>query len=229
MTRFAMLTAAFAAALLAASACDSEDTKTYDVTITWNIAGAETCTFHLDEDTVLEFDKVQVDVFEEEGDTDPIQDPIQADCGDFSLVVPRLSRGTYFVELGAWAEDDDGDYLPYFQASGEIRAPAESDQGYDFGLVLGSGEIEIKWGFANYEWCDSNGVVDLDISLVDETVACDDETYLLEDVTPGSYTLTITGLDDAGDPVVEGAYNDGQPFSVKPGQTIEALVILDEI
>ena len=134
----------------------------------------------------------------------------------------------YHVELDAYAEDSDGDYIPYFQAEGEIRAPAQLEDGYDFGLSLGKGEIEVKWGFADYGWCGSNGVENLDISLVSELVPCESETYLIEDVEWQEWTLTIDGLDVDGDVVMEGAYNDGNPFMVKPGQHVDAMVVLDE-
>ena len=223
---FGML-AALAALGLAAAGGDTEDGKTYDVTVSWNIAGAETCVFNLDADTQLEFDVVQIDLYDAQGDEAPIQAPIQVDCADFGYTITRLERGKYFAEIGAWAEDEDGDYLPYFQASGEIRAPAETEEGYEFGLLLGTGDIDIVWDFDGPGWCDSNGVTDLDISLVDELVPCDQESYLLEDVSPGNYTLTIDGLDADGNDVVAGEYNDGQPFSIKPGELIEAIVVLE--
>ncbi len=229
MKNFGLIATALASiAALWVAGCDSENNKTYDIPISWNIAGAETCVFNLDADTVLEFDAVTIDIYDREGDEQPIQDRIEVACSDFGYTITRLERGTYFLELGAWAVDEDGEYLPYFQASDEVRAPAEEENGYQFGLMLGTGDIEIKWGFANYEWCDGNGVVDMDISLVDELVPCTDEMYLLEDQTPGGYTLTIEGLDADGVPVSYGEYNEGDPFSLKPGQLVDALVVLDD-
>lgn len=207
--------------------CDTEDTKRYDVNLNWNIAGAETCSMSVAGEDLV-FDEVEITVYKKEGDPEPIQDPVRVPCTDYGYEVNRLKRGTYFVELDAYATDSDGDYIPYFQAEGGIRAPAESDMGYDFGLALGKGEIMIRWGFADYGWCDSNGVSDLDISLVSELVACADETYLMEDVAWQEWTLTIDGLDEDGDVVKTGAYNDGDPFLVKPGQSIDALVVLDD-
>ena len=93
--------------------------------------------------------------------------------------------------------------------------------------MLGKGDILIKWGFSNYEWCESNDVVNMDISLVDELVPCTDENYLMEDVSWATYTLTISGLDDGGDEVAYGEYNEGEPFAVKPGQLVDAMVVLE--
>jgi len=157
-----------AVASAAFAGCDSEDTKRYDVTVTWNVAGAEVCSAYLNEDTTLEFDNVEINVYKTPEDTEPIQDAAQASCSEFSYTIPRLKRGTYHVELGAYAEDDDGDYLPYYQAEGEIEAPSKEEDGYQFGLALGKGSINVRWGFEDYGWCDSNGVTNMDISLADE-------------------------------------------------------------
>lgn len=221
------LAVVLAAVSAAWAGCDSEDTKRYDVKVNWTVAGAVTCSAYLDADTTLEFDNVEVKVFKVEGDEEPIQEAIMVPCSDFSYTIPRLKRGNYYVELGAYAEDDDGEYLPYFQAAQQVKAPAANEDGYDFGLMLGKGDILIRWGFADYGWCDSNGVVDMDISLVDELIPCADETYLKEDVDWASYTLTISGLDDSGDEVAYGEYNEGDPFAVKPGQLVDAMVILE--
>jgi len=218
---------ALAAAVVAG--CDSEDPKRYDVTVRWNVAGAETCSAYLDADTILEFDQVEITVFKAEGDEEPIQDPIMIPCTDFTYTIPRLKRGNYFVELGAYAEDEDQDYLPYYQASGAIKAPDKGDGGFDFPLMLGKGDILVRWGFEDYGWCDTNGVTDMDISLAEELVPCIDESYPKDDVNWASYTLTITGLDADGEDVAYGEYNDGNPFMVKPGQLVDALVVLSPL
>ena len=100
MKRYSTIGGAVLVALCAAAAggCDTEDTKRYDVGLTWNIAGAETCVMTVAGED-LEFEEVEISIFKNEGDPEPIQDPATVPCTDYSYEVNRLKRGTYHVEL----------------------------------------------------------------------------------------------------------------------------------
>jgi hypothetical protein len=223
--------AALALALVALAGCDSEDKKSYDVTITWNVAGGQgtTCAGMLNGPSgseQVDFETVAVTVYKADGDEDPIQQTVEVDCTAYEYTIPRLKRGNYFVELGAMAEYDD-DYLPYYQAEGEISAPGKD--GFDFTLLQGKGEISVTWSFENLAMCGPNEVTEVEISLYDgdETILCEDGEFLIEDLFWGEYSVSVDGLDESGDEIFSGDCEDN-PFEVKPGQTYDAHVLLIE-
>ncbi|MDD5306237.1 MAG: hypothetical protein PHU25_02840 [Deltaproteobacteria bacterium] len=231
MKRFAVIFVAVGLLALCALAvgCDSESSSTYDVPVSWNVAGAQVCKTFITGGDQIDFDNVVINVYEKEGDTDPIQTPIEVPCDDFTTTIPRLSRGDYFVTLGAMATYSNRT-LPFYQAKGPISAPAEQDSGYEFTLVLGKGKIQASWHFNNDEMCDPNGVVSVDLSIGDQDpVECNTGKYLIEDVDMGvDYRLTIDGLDEGGNITWTGDYSEN-PFEVLPGETIEAKVELSPV
>ena len=237
---FMAVFAALAAFALAAG-CDSEDTKTYDVTVTWNVAGANTCTASPAAGVTLEFDQITIELYDMDQISDgkvisgetPFQTETVADCSLFTYTIQRLERGRYYALVKAWATDNDGDHLPYYQAGTEIAAPSKAADGsYDVSLMLGKGEVDVTWGFDNYGQCDSStvGVSTIVISLIpNEVIDCGDGEYVVTDVAWGdNYMLSVDGKDADGNITWTGDYT-GNPFSVKPGQTIEAQVILSEV
>lgn len=222
--------AALALASAALVGCDSEDKKNYDVPITWNVAGSQgaACVGTLNGPAgpeQVEFDNVEISVYSEEGE--PIQQAVEVSCADYAYTIPRLKRGNYIVELGAMA-DFDGDYLPYYQAELPIKAPAKVD--YEAVLLQGAGEIAVSWSFDNSMMCGPNEVTEVEISLYDgdETILCEDGLFTIEDLMWDEYSVTVVGLDEAGEETWTGEYDDN-PFEVKPGQTFEAHVVLGEI
>jgi hypothetical protein len=230
--------AIFASAAIAAS-CNSEDTKTYDVTVTWNVAGANTCTASPAAGVTLEFDQITIELYDMEQISDgkvisgetPFQTETVADCALFSYTIQRLERGKYFALVKAWAMDDDSDHLPYYQAGTEIAAPSRASGGaYAVSLMLGKGEVDVTWGFDNYGQCSANGVTDIVISLIpSESIDCSLGQYLVTEVPwNDAYTLTVDGKNEDGDVTWTGAFADN-PFAVKPGQKIPAQVILSPV
>jgi len=228
------LLAGFAALALltaAVTGCDSEDKKNYDVTITWNVAGAQgtTCVGSLSGPGVaeqVEFDSVAVTVYSAADDSEPIQQTVEVPCTDYEYTIPRLKRGSYLVELGAMAEYD-GDYLPYYQAEIAVSAPAKDD--YQGTLVQGMGKIAVSWSFDNMKMCGANDVTEVEISLYDgdETILCEDGEFVIEDLFWAEYSVTVFGLDSEGSETWSGDCEDN-PFEVKPGQVFEAHAVLSE-
>lgn len=217
--------------------CDSEDNKKYDVDIFWQIAGADVCTANPGVGGVgeLEFDKVRIDIYDEEESETTIQS-VEASCGDFSYTIAGLKRGTYWVRVNAMAQlEEDDEPLPYYQAEGEIKAPskAELPDGYKFALEVGKATVEVKWGFADVgDTCIDYDVEDIDISIADEVVPCYDEDigqkHVVEDVSWNNYVIAIDGLDADGNVVAHGEYNDGNQFEIKPREYVgdDAIVVV---
>jgi len=234
MTRFSMTLSAavLAAGLLAAAGCDSEDTKTYDVTITWNIAGGQgaTCVGTLNGPGVSEqvtFEKVAITVYSIADDEEPIQEIVEVNCNAYEYTIPRLRRGDYFVELGAMATFE-GERLPFYQAEIDISAPAKSDK-YEAVLLQGKGKVLVSWSFDNNKMCGPNGVAEVVVSLAaSEKIPCEQGEFLVEDLYWSDYSVNVVGNDAGGNAIWTGDCADN-PFEVMPGQVYEAHVVLGEI
>ena len=217
--------------------CDSEDNKKYDVDIFWQIAGADVCMANPGVGGVgeLEFDKVRIDIYDEEESETTIQS-VEASCSDFSYTIAGLKRGTYWVRVNAMAQlEEDDEPLPYYQAEGEITAPskAELPDGYKFALEVGKATVEVRWDFATAgTFCQDFGIEEMDISIADEVVPCNDPDngpmYVVEDVSWNNYLIAIDGLDADGNVVAHGEYNDGVQFEIKPREYVgnDAIVII---
>ncbi|HUT77896.1 MAG TPA: hypothetical protein VM285_09435, partial [Polyangia bacterium] len=224
MKRFSigLLAAGLAAGLLVAAGCDSEDTKTYDVPIAWNIAGGQgaTCVGTLNGpggSEQVEFDKMAITVYDADDETTPIQQTVEVNCADYQYTISRLDRGSYVVELGAMAEYD-GDRLPYYQAEIEIEAPAGADN-YEAVLLQGKGRIAVSWSFANNKMCGPNGVAEVAVSLAtDERVPCEDGQFIVENLYWSDYSISAIGY-DADDTATWSGDCADNPFEVRPGET----------
>jgi hypothetical protein len=215
----------------ATSGCDSEDSSTYDVTITWDIMGHSTCEPGLITGEKVTVHTIVINIYEKEGDTEPLQPPLEVnDCSNFTTTIPRLDKGTYYVTVDAMVNYHEKN-LAFFHNEGSIKAPAETDKGYDFSLEEGKGTVKASWGFDNGKMCGPNGVVTVDISVGDqEPVDCNTGELLIPDLEWGNdYQLTIEGLDAEGTATWSGDYVDGGPFEVLPGETVDAYVLLSQV
>jgi len=235
MLRNAFVTIIGAALVWAACAgCDSESGKKYEVDIFWQIAGADVCTANpgIGGVDAITFEKVRIEVYDNEEAETSIQS-VEADCADNSYTITGLKRGTYWVRVDAMAQlEGDDEPLPYFQAEGEIKAPskAELPDGYKFALEVGKATVEVVWDFETAGMCPQHSVTDVVISIDpdDAFIPCEDGSYVIEDVSWQMQTITVTGYDDAENPVTEGAYNEGNPFEIKPREYLgnDAIVIV---
>jgi len=221
----------------ACAGCDSESGKKYEVDIFWQIAGADVCTANpgIGGVDAITFEKVRIEVYDNEEAETSIQS-VEADCADNSYTITGLKRGTYWVRVDAMAQlEGDTEPLPYFQAEGEIKAPskAELPDGYKFALEVGKATVEVRWDFATAgTFCQDFGIEEMDISIADEVVPCNDPDngpmYVVEDVSWNNYLIAIDGLDADGNAVVRGEYNDGVQFEIKPREYVgnDAIVII---
>lgn len=228
MKNITMMLALAALASTVLVGCDSEDTKTYDVPITWNVGGGLECTWSVQGGTLVELDEVTVTVYENEDDEEPMDAPVPVSCSDFEYTIPRLKRGTYWVKVQAWGEYDGND-LPILVDEAEVRAPYKDSHDNDFTLFLAPGDIHVTWSFENGLMCGPNEIENIDISLADEDVACDDGEYTVED-KPGfsEYNVMVNALDADDDVLFTGEF-DENPFLLLPGETYEVHVVLEEI
>jgi hypothetical protein len=243
MVRNTFISAFIGAALVGAIAvgCDSEDTKTYGVDVYWQIAGADVCSANPGIGGVgeLTFDTVRISVLETEDATTTLQ-TADVSCEDHAYTIEGLARGTYWVRVDALATvEGDTEELPYYQAAQTITVPSgtEDPNGYKFALEVGKATVEVRWDFAAAGMiCQDYDVEEIDISIANEIVPCNDPEngtmYVVRDVSWNSYTITIDGLNADGDPVVHGEYNDGDSFEIKPKEYVGGdaiVVILEEI
>jgi hypothetical protein len=237
--RVSTFLAALAFAAVAGVSCNTEDAKTYDVVVSWSVAGAQTCSASPSAGVILDFDQITIEVYDEDQVQDgkvisgevPFQTETVADCSLYKYTIQRLERGRYYAYVKAWAVDADGEHLPYYQAGTAIRAPSTmGEAGYPVSLMLGKGEVNVTWGFDNYAQCGAVGVQDIVLSLApNPKLDCSLGAYLLTDINAASgYSLTVDGLDENGDITWTGTY-DGNPFDIKPGQHVDAQVILSPI
>ncbi|MDJ0764126.1 MAG: hypothetical protein QNJ97_14180 [Myxococcota bacterium] len=224
--------------MLAGVGCDSEDGTTYDVTVAWQIGGLPACESSTLPDALgggrLQFDEIQVRVYENETDPEPIRD-VRVSCADYSYTINNLDSGTYFVTLDAFAQHQ-GVYLPYFQSSGSIDAVASDGETVDFQLLLGTGTIVVSWGFEQGV-CGTNGVTKLNVTLSGSAVndvsfsniQCDDGMLTIEEVKWNSYRLNLEGYNAANELTHTGQ---SEQFLVRPGAVIDdddgAYVVLVE-
>lgn len=205
------------------AACDSEDNKTYDVTVSWNIGGAQLCSALVSADETVDFEDVTITVYENEGDEEAFDGPFTVPCESFSYDIPRLDRGTYWVEIEAWGVLDDMD-LPIYSQGGEVRAPEEQDDGYSFGLMQSSSAIKVVWDF-EAGMCGANGIENVVVNPGDEEIPCDDGFFTIEDLVGFStYTVSVDGLDAEGEIAMSGTETD---IYLRPGEVYESFVILE--
>ncbi len=202
--------------------------QTYDVEISWSIAGMAVCEIPVPESFgggSLTFDSVVISIYEEKG---LFTNSAETACDDYSYTLHDLESGKYFVTLDAMA-NYEGDNLPFYRADGEILVPTLDD--YEFGLALNAGEVKVSWGFDNYRMCSSNGVNSIGISLDgmnDVVVDCDEQQFTIPDLDWSIYSLSLIGFNESDEVTWHGEYSDN-PFEIRPGQSIDAFVELTEI
>jgi hypothetical protein len=225
------LVAAFAAAALAwavCAGCDSEDTNTYDVDITWNIGGGPTCAWIVEGNTIT-LENVTVTVWGAEGDAEPLNAAVTVPCDDKAYTIPRLKRGTYFIEVQAWGEYDAQD-LPIMAASKTLNAPTAEGEDTDFVLLQAPGDIHVTWIFANSMGCENNEAVTVKIITNDDViddVECGPQEYTVTDQTAFvDQSVTVEAKDAEGETIFTGEA-DENPFYLLPGEVYDAIVHLE--
>ncbi len=216
----------FLASVAVVGGCNSEDTKNYDVPISWSLGGSSDCFWNI-QDTQTPVDEVLVTVWENEDDEEAIDPPVTVPCADLEYTIPRLKRGTYFVEVKGIAQYEGND-LPILRQTMEIQAPNQDTHDTEFLLVQAKGAIHVIWNFANGLMCGPNEVTTMDISLADDFVDCNDGQYTIEEVDTfqENNNLSIDALDDDDNVLFSGDFSDN-PFMVLPGEVYEALVVLN--
>ena len=212
--------------------CDSESGKTYDVPVSWNIGGAQTCSQlvgPIGDQVQVDFDDMRISVYEDEEATEPLESPVTATCSDFEYTIPRLERGSYLVKVEAMGEYD-GEDLPIYSGTIEIAAPYDEDEDdNEVGLLLSKGSVHVTWSFDNGLMCGPNDVEMMSVSMSgDETeVECSVGELEVSDLMAfTNYDLSIEALDVDGDVVFDGDYEDNS-FYLVPGETLDAHVVLD--
>lgn len=209
--------------------CDSEEEKTYEATIYWQIDSKSACKAFLNDDETITFQAVHVRIYKDKAKTVLIYDKNNLECTDYQHTIEgddALSEGTYQVVVVAYA-DYDGMYLPFYQADGEIRIPVD-DERYVFNMTQGTGEVHVEWGFERGT-CGSNEVEEIDIVLestsgpfntVSQTgLDCDhDGGFTFTKVAWDEYVLRLTAYNSQG--AVVGTAESVE-MTVRPGQTID--------
>ncbi len=222
----------FIASVAVVGGCNSEDTKNYDVPISWTLGGNTDCSWPI-QGVLTPIDDMTVTVLENEDDAEPIDPAVTVPCADLEYTIPRLKRGTYFVEVVGIAEYDDDDQglidLPILKETMEIQVPYQDTHNNEFLLIQAKGAIHVTWSFDNLQMCGPNGVTSMDINLYpEELVDCNDGQYTIEGVSTfeETNTLSIDALDDENNVLFSGDFADN-PFMVLPGEVFEAPVILE--
>ncbi len=198
--------------------CDSEEKKTYEVTVTWEIGGIPSCeSSPLPADfggEPLNFDEIAVTVYDDEKDIAkgkaPIMEGLKTDCSDMEYTIEDIDRGSYFVVIEAIATHD-GETLPYFKGRTEIDVP--NDEPTAVSLSKNTGSINVGWSFENLRMCGSNDVEEVKIILKSEgdtmesdPIPCDDGDYTFEGLDWDFYELQVEGMDSGGDVIFKGTY-----------------------
>ena len=218
----------FIASVSVVGGCNTEDTKNYNVPITWTLGGNTDCFWSI-QNVSTPVDDITVTVWENEGDEVPLAGAVTVSCSDLEYTIPRLKRGTYFVEVVGLAEYE-GSELSILKKTMEIKAPYldEHEPDNKFVLIQANGSIHVTWGFENGLMCGANDVTTIDINLADEFVDCDEGQYTIEEVYPfeENNNLSIDALDENDDVLFSGDFADN-PFMVLPGEIYDAHVVLE--
>ncbi len=216
----------FIASVAVVGGCNSEDPKNYNVPITWSLGGSSNCSWMI-QSVQTPVDDVTVTVWENEGDEVPLAPAVTVSCADLEYEIPRLKRGTYFVEVKGIAQYE-GDDLPILRQTMEIQAPYKDTHDNEFLLIQAKGSIHVTWSFDNGLMCGPNEVTTIDINLADEFVDCNEGQYTIEEVDTfeENNNLSIIALDDDDNELFSGDFADN-PFMVLPGEIYEAPVVLE--
>ncbi len=214
-----------------ATGCDSEEEKTYEVTVYWQIDNKSACKVFLNDadDAPINFAAVEVKIYKGKGKQVLVYEKNNLECTTYEHTLEgddALSEGTYQVEVLAYADYEDL-YLPYYQAEGEIRVPSD-DRRDIFNMTQGTGEVHVEWGFERGT-CGSNEVNDIDIVLestsgpfntIEQTgLDCDHEGgFTFTGVAWDSYILKLTAYNTKKDVV---GTAESEEMTVRPGLSID--------
>lgn len=248
-----LLIAAFAATL-GATACNSENEKSYTATVGWNISGQSTCQAILvapgatDPQTVT-LEKMVVTVYEDEEYKTAlnIEDTRitvgETDCSDYTIELDELPRGTYWVTVEAYAQrEGDSKAYPYYSGERQLKVPATDGATTNVTLTVGKGDVRVRWGFDFLDKCgvDATVKVSLDAGSIindystNELVDCAQENIFVAGRSWDTYELTLEAYDadnkltHAGT-CVDSAKQDIGEFELHPGEVYECEVFLHKI
>ncbi len=217
----------FIASVSVVGGCNTEDTKNYNVPISWTLGGNTDCSWPI-QSVLTPIDDIAVTVWENEGDEEPLAPVVTVSCDDLGYEIPRLKRGTYFVEVVGLAEYE-GSELSILKETMEIKAPYQDEHDNEFLLIQAKGAIHVTWSFENNQMCGPNEVTTMDINLYpEESVDCNDGQYTIEGVSTfeETNTLSIDALDEDDNVLFSGDY-ENNPFMVLPGEVYDAHVVLE--
>lgn len=214
------------------SGCDSEEEKTYELTVGWNISGFNTCQTFLPvgqyaQDEIT-FTQVKINIYEDETATETVQSTITADCLFYEQEIKGLDRGSYFVTVDAYG-DYDGQELAFFHGESTASVPGDNNT-LNIPLTVGLGQIAVNWGFNSVFTCgitQAGEVTDVVVDINGESFSapCGQGGIVLSKINPGtSNTITARALDANGDMLYQAAHA-ANPFHVLPGEVYPASVV----
>ncbi|MBN2527794.1 MAG: hypothetical protein JXR76_15500 [Deltaproteobacteria bacterium] len=234
--RLPILILALCAMAIATAGCDSEETETFDLEVTWSIGGLNVCQQTLPTDQYaqasIEFERIEIRVYEDESKTNPpIQTPTKVLCSAGMAQLNGLPRDTFYISVDAFG-NYQGQVIPFFQGTSKVSIPAEGDA-VDVPLVVGKGKIIVDWTFAKTCGVTMPGEVDnVAISLdgaAPTIVSCGDGLLTLDKIATNQlHNISAQALDASGNVLYTAKHvlADGitTDFGVLPGQTYSATV-----
>lgn len=198
--------------------CDSEDdNESFDITVSWDIAGSTDCAISFNEHNVV-LDTVTIKVYENrdqmlldvagQAGNEPLYTGNAIPCSAASHVISGLQRGTYFVKIDGFDQlEGDAAPLAYMQQErADIVVPPATDAPYNFGLNKGTSIMTVKWDMQGT--CESTGIANVNVTMTDsknqvfpagnQPVDCKLGELTLQQLPWETYTLNVVGLDAAG-------------------------------
>jgi len=143
------------------------------------------------------------------------------DCATFfdGVTIGDLAAGSYEVQIQGLSASGAVLYETTTPVAAQVIAGADNE--IEVNAISHLGELGISWSFAGETRCSVAGVVDVGVTLYDpsgalydqQTFSCAVGGVFWENVTPGEWTLVLTGHDSFGDPV----YRASGPFTVQAG------------
>lgn len=146
--------------------------------------------------------------------------------------------------IDEYAGDSDAPITrAYFVSNDTVVVPTTADETIEFPMSINNGTIEVTWAFEGGGNCGSDWInvakVSIELkgtsSLNNQSsgqLDCDvaGQKYLFEDLDWDIYTITVTGLDEAGAETFMGTFD--EPVEVPPGTEIsgrDGIITLTEI
>jgi hypothetical protein len=216
------------------NACDSDPVETFDLEVSWAIAGQRLCSALLPEEEFsvdrIEFIHMTINLYKDEDLKNPLQNATKVPCTDFSHTITRLERGKYFVKVEAYAEYEE-QVFPFFSGVEEIRITSDGDT-IQVPLSLGGGEIQVVWKFEGGMICglDMAGEVkevSFELNGQEYSSPCGEGQVIIEDIYTGdSFTAEGKAFDQNGDTLYTTIY-ENNPFKVLPGQRYKVELVFE--